>query len=137
MQNQEAAELIEAIVTSLRTDPAQFHVSVRIIGQQIISHSGTGMSISVTGGAAGSRTVGNQVSMDGVSVQISHGQANAAVQEQIATLCGQLEQMARELRKPNPDQGILKTTFDALQGTWVPGVIIGVIGNLLSKAVGI
>lgn len=137
MQNHEAAELIEAIATSLRADPAQFQISVRVVGQQITSYGGTGMSINVTGGAVGSRTVGNQVSVNGASVQIAHGQANAAVQEQIAALCGQLEQMAGELRKPSPDQGALRAAYDSLKGTWVPGVIIGVLGNLLSKAVGI
>lgn len=137
MQNHEAAELIEAIAKSLRTDPAQFHISVRVVGQQVTSYGGTGMSISVTGGAAGSRTVGNQVSMDGASVQIAHGQANVAVQEQIAALCAQLEQISAELRKPNPDRSALQAAYDALKGTWVPGVIIGVLGNLLSKALGI
>lgn len=134
MQNHEAAELIEAIAMSLRADPAQFQISVQVVGQQITSHGGTGMSISVTGGGVGSRTVGNQVSMDGASVQIAHVKANDAVQKQIAALCEQLEQMAGELRKPSPDQGALRAAYDSLKGTWVPGVIMGVLGNLLSKA---
>jgi hypothetical protein len=137
MKNHEAAELIEAIIKSLRTDPAQFQISVKVAGQQITSYGGTGMNISVTGGAAGSRTVGNQVSMNSTSIQIAQGQANAAVQEQIAALCGQLEQMAGEFRKPSPNPGVLQAAYDSLKGTWVPGVIIGVIGNLLSKAAGI
>ena len=137
MHTHEAAELIEAIASSLRTDPSQFHVSIRVVGQQVTSHGGTGMNINVTGGATGSRTVGNQVSLSGSSVQITDGLASAAFQEQLFALCTQLEQMAAELRQPLPDKNALHAAFDSFKGTWMPGVVIGVLGNLLSKAIGI
>lgn len=132
MKNSEAAEIIEAIARSLRNDPSQFHISIRVVGQQVTSYGGTGMSINVTGGGPGSQTIGNKVSMSGPSIQLDQAQATQAFQEQVAALSSQLDLMATELRREQPNKPALKSTLDSLKNTWVPGIIIEVVGNLLS-----
>ena len=133
----EAAGLVDAIADSIRTDPGQFHLELKVIGQSIVSHGGIGMAMSVTGGGPGSKTIGNKVSVGPASVEIARSQAGQAMDQQAVALLEQLATISAELRKPEPDRGLLRSTLASLKNTWVPGVIIGVLGNLLSKAVGI
>jgi hypothetical protein len=65
MTNIEAAELIETMIASIKTNPAQFNISVSVIGQSVVSHGGIGMKVTAVGGGPGSTTIGNQVSMGG------------------------------------------------------------------------
>jgi hypothetical protein len=133
----EAADIAQTIADSLKSDPHQFSISVRVIGQQITSHGGTGLSITATGGGPGSKTIGQSISMDGGRVEVLRGNAEQAMKDQIAALARSIEAIAIELRLDAPDKSKIKQVLDSLTGTWVPGLIIGVLSNAVSAAVGI
>ena len=57
--------------------------------------------------------------------------------EQITALINSLDVISEELRSSSPDKSIIQHLIDSLRGTWVPGVIIGVLSNILSSAIGI
>jgi hypothetical protein len=137
MEFNEATGLIQAISESLKSDPDQFHITLRVIGQQITSHGGTGLSITATGGGPKSTTVGQVVSMDGTNIEIAKGKADQAMAEQINALIHSLETISNELSSSEPDRAKIKQIFDSLKDTWVPGIIIGVLSNILSAALGI
>ena len=137
MEPREAAEVIQAMIDSLRSEPDQLHISINVSGQQITSHGGTGLSITATGGGPGSTTVGQVVTMDGSHIEISRGKADQAMRDQLTALINSLEEITAELRSPRPDRSRIQKVLDSLKGTWVPGLIIGVMSNALSSAIGI
>ena len=137
MDSTEAAEIVQAIRDSLRSHPHQFHIRISAVGQEITSYGGTGLSITAIGGGPGSKTVGQTVSVDGTQIQISPDQADHAMTEQVTALVNSLDAIAAELRSPSPDKSRIQRVFDSLEGTWVPGLIIGVLSNVLSSAIGL
>jgi hypothetical protein len=137
MHAKEAAEIAQIIAESLKSDPAQFHISVRLIGQQITSHGGTGLTITATGGASGSRTIGQQISMQGGHIEVARGQVDQAMRDQITSLAHSIEGIAAELRSDIPDKPKIKQALDSLTGTWMPGLIIGILSNAVSASIGI
>ena len=137
MNTTEAAELIEGIIDSIKSDPSQFHLSINVTGQQVTSYGGTGMHISVTGGGAGSTTIGNKVSLSGASVEIAHQQGVQAINEQMNALFRTLTEISQQLRSQSPDKSLIQRLVGSLKNTWVPGVIVGMVGNAVSKAIGI
>jgi hypothetical protein len=137
VEPREAADIIQAIGDSLRSDPHQFQISVRVSGQTITSHGGTGLSITASGGGPGSTTVGQVVSVDGTQIEIAQDKAVQAMTDQVAALIDSLDEIAAELRSPSPDKSRIQRIFDSLRDTWVPGLILGVLSNALSGAIGL
>lgn len=137
MHTSDAADLIDTIIASIKNDPAQFHLEINVIGQQVTSYGGTGMNVSVTGGGPGSFTVGNQVSMSGAKVDIASKQGIHGFEQQRNQLLQALGEISRQLRSTTPDKSIIECILSSLKNTWVPGVIIGVVGNAVSKAIGL
>jgi hypothetical protein len=137
VEPREAADIIQAISDSLRSDPHQFQISVRVSGQTIASHGGTGLSITASGGGPGSTTVGQMVSMGGAQIQIARHQADQAMTQQVAALIDSLDAIAAELRSPSPEKSRIERILDSLKDTWVPGLILGVLSNALSSAIGL
>jgi hypothetical protein len=132
----EAAQLLTTMAQSLRSEPSQFFVSVNVIGQSVVSHGGTGLSVSVSGGAAGSRTIGQQVSAAGGAITLQPGQATEEVAKQLSALAEELEAIANGLRAATPDRASLWARARALSGRWVPGIVQSVLGNALTLAIG-
>jgi hypothetical protein len=125
----EAADLIESMVASLKTNPGQFNIAVNVIGQQAISHGGIGMQVTAVGGGPGSTTIGNQVSMNGAQVQIAQQRGLQAMEQQFGALVETLQSIAAQLRSPTPDRSFIRKTMDSLKNTWVPGVILGCLAT--------
>ena len=137
MTPHEAADLITVIRSEIIKNPNQFTVEISITGQNIVSNGGIGMNVSVTGGGPGSHTIGNQVSMGGANIQLAQKQVNGAMTEQLNSLIAVLDKIILEIKNQNPDKSKIQTLINSLKNTWVPGVIIGVIGNAVSKSIGV
>ena len=137
MNTLEAAQVIEDMIAALQANPNQFQISIKVVGQSVISYGGTGMTVAVTGGGPGSTTIGNQVSLSGAQVQLAQQKADQAMNQQFAALLSTLSQIAAELRTATPDKSLAQKAIDSLRNTWVPGVIVGVVGNVVSKSLGV
>jgi hypothetical protein len=137
MNARDGAEIVRAIRDSLRANPAQFQLNINVTGQRVTSHGGTGVRITAVGGGPGSTTIGQKVTLDGASVEIAQAHATEAINQQFEALVNALDVIARELEASSPDKSILERVYRSLGGTWVPGVITSVIGNVLGKVVGL
>jgi hypothetical protein len=136
MKAKEAAEVIRAIAGSIRDNPRQFHIDISVIGQQVTSHGGIGLSINAIGGGFGSATVGQIVSLDGAQVRIAQQRGAQAIDQQFEALLKSLDGIAAQLESQMPDKGAASRIYRSLLNTWVPGVITSVVGTLLCQAIG-
>ncbi len=137
MNATEAAEIVEAIASSMRNNPAQFHLSISVIGQQVTSYGGTGLSVSASGGGPGSSTIGQVVSTSGGQIQISQQRGIQAFEQQLNDLIASVNEIAQQLRQPTPDRSTIKRILDSFANTWVPGVVTSVIGSVVTKSLGL
>lgn len=132
----QASTVIDSLVDSIKANPDQFNIQVRVIGQSVVSNGGIGMNVSVTGGGPGSRTVGNSVRMDGGTIEIATGKADAAMVEQMAGLAEALSQISQQLKSGNPDKGIIRSIIDSLQKSWVPAAITATVTAVTKSLMG-
>jgi hypothetical protein len=133
----EAADVIDAIASSLKANPAQFHINISVIGQRVTSYGGTGMVVNAVGGGPGSTTIGNQVTMGGAQVEISQQQGLQAMDQQFSALLQSLHDIAAQLRSPKPDRTLIQRTIDSLKDSWVPGAITSAVVALIAKVFGL
>jgi hypothetical protein len=133
MESSAAAEIVESLIQSLKEEPGQFSIELKVVGQSVsVTGGGIGQVITANGGATGSTTIGNKVVVDGSSVEISRGRANQAMTEQMQTLVGVLDKVAAQLRSGKPDKGIITSIMDSLGKTWVPPMVTAVINSAVA-----
>ena len=138
MKQAEAISLIQAIADSIKRNPGQFRFEINITGTSATSiGGGTGISVNVTGGRAGSNTIGFQSKVNGTNIQIAQKTADEAIRREMTWLNNQLQTIIDELKSQSPSHGNLQKVYRSLVNTWVPGFIISVIGNILTMALGI
>ena len=137
MHASEAADVIDSIASAIRSNPAQFHLAINVTGQRITSYGGTGLSVSVTGGGPGSMTIGQKVSVSGADIEIQQQRGVQAFEQQLCALLVALAELSQHLRSANPDRPRVSRIVESLKGTWIPGVITSVVGNVISKSLGI
>jgi len=137
MNQTEAVSIIQAIIDSIKSDPSQFSFEISIIGTSATSiGGGTGLSVNAKGGAPGSHTIGFQSSVTDANIKIAQKSADEKIRQEIAWLVDQLQTMIEELKSQSPSHDKLGKIHHSLINTWVPGVIISVIGNILTMALG-
>lgn len=137
MDVKEASEIIDSIAESIKIHPNQFHIEVNVTGQSISSYGGIGAVISATGGAPGSTTIGQSVSLNGAQIRIAQKAGITAVNQQIQSLVDTLNQISNELKAKQPDKSKIFKVYESLKGTWIPQLIVSVLGNILTKSIGI
>lgn len=137
MELREAADIVQAMSDSLRSDPDQLHIRIDVAGQSVTSYGGTGVSVTARGGGPGSTTVGQAISVDRAQIRILRGQADEAMRTRLSALADSLDEIAADLRSPRPDASRIQHILDSLKGTWVPDLIIGVLSNVISGAIGL
>jgi len=125
------------MISSIKESPDQFKISVKVAGQSIVSHGGIGQVVTATGGGAGSTTIGQKISVSSGDVTIANEKAFRALDEQFQALIGALEEIKTALSEESPDKSLITQIYQSLKNTWVPGLIISVLGNALSLSVGI
>ena len=132
MTTQEAAQIIETIINSLKENPRQFHISIsmNIIGASGTAHGGgIGMQGIAHGGGIGIYASAN---VNDAKIKIANQKGAAAMDGQYQALIDHLSSMAQELRSDSPDKSKLTSMYESLKGTWVPSVITSVVSDLIS-----
>ena len=110
MQVTEAADVIDEIISSLKRNPDQFEPSFSVIG--------------------------NDVTLSDVTIETARKKEAPVFDEQFNFLLQDLREIADQLRSPSPDKLLIQEILASFRGSWIPGVIIGVVGNVVSKASG-
>jgi ribosomal protein S15P/S13E len=137
MNKNDAMKIIDSMITSICQNPDQFQIHIKTVGQSIVSHGGIGQQVIATGGASGSNTIGNQVTISGGEISITNNTAMRALDEQFETLVRSLEVIRNHLEQDKPDISAVEGIYQSLKNTWVPGVITSVLGTVLSNTIGI
>jgi len=137
MDIKEAVNILTVLTESLRDNPSQFHIEVNVTGQKITSYGGTGLNINTTGGGVGSTTIGQSISLDGSQIEISQKRGKQVMNDQFNALLRTLSSIIEQLNTESPDKSIISKLYDSLKNTWVPGVIVSVVGSILSNAIGL
>lgn len=137
MNKNEAAEIIDSMIKSIRTNPNQFHIEINVSGQSISNVSGgIGLSVSAAGGGPGSTTIGQQVSMDGSQIRIGQKAGNDAMKQEMQTLIESLGAISHELKCQKSDKQKISKVYQSLKNTWVPSLIRSILAYVLTQAVG-
>ena len=132
MNTQEAATIIDAIVSSLRENPNQFQITVNV-SMTGLSATAQGRGIGAMGIAQGGGTgIHASASMDDAKIQIAQRKAESAMNQEGQLLLDTLSAIVQELRNESPDKSNINRLYESLKGKWVPGVIASVVGNLIS-----
>lgn len=138
MNAEQGAALIDVLAESVRRDPSQFKIEIRQTGQKIVSYGGVGLSINVSGGGApGSKTIGNQVTMGGTSAEIAKGVADHAILVKMQELADLLSELSRHVKSPTPDKGAISGIVESLKKSWVPAAITAVVTAITKSVVGV
>ncbi|QJC78914.1 hypothetical protein [Pseudomonas umsongensis] len=137
MDSKEGAAIIDALAESIRSNPGQFVIQLKVVGQSFVTNGGIGAVISATGGAAGSTTIGNQVRVDGSSVDIAQGVADKAVVAQMNGLAEGLAEISRQLTSANPNKGLVAEILDSFKNSWVPTAITAVVSTVTTGLLGV
>jgi hypothetical protein len=138
MHATEAAEIIEAMASSYRDNPTQFHfsVSVKQVGTSVqVSGGGVGLQVSATGGGAGSRTVGfsSSASSGSIDASVVRQVADAEIQQQAATAIALFDALTTELRKSQPQKSAIQGALSRMAGAMLPPLVVATIKVLLAK----
>jgi hypothetical protein len=67
-----------------------------------------------------------------VTIAIARASGDEAVIQQIHGLAATLEDIAAALEAPTPDATRIQRLYQSLLGTWMPGVITSIVGNVLT-----
>ncbi|MDH0316192.1 hypothetical protein N7346_03380 [Aeromonas caviae] len=137
MQKLDAIKIVQSLISSICESPDQFNINVSVTGQSIVSHGGIGQVVTAIGGAAGSKTIGQKISVSSGDVTLAYEKAWRALDEQFKALIDALEAIKAQLESKDTDIGLVETIYNSLKNTWVPGLIISVLGTALSAALGV
>ena len=137
MKPKEAAQVIDAIVKSLRDNPTQFHVNVGITMAGAVGIGGMGgpgiVGIAQGGGVgfSASASAPGQVAID-----IAQQQGIAQLDAEYGALLTTLEEIKAEVLKSNPSKMKANGLLKRLVGTWIPDVIVAVVAKVVATAIG-
>lgn len=137
MDKEKASQLIKAIAEAIKSDPGQFQFNVNVSGMNVSASNGsTGMIVSAHGGGPGSHTTGLNVSLDSNQIEIVKKTADSTLSQQMTQLYQTLIDISNQLNTGD-NARLIEKLYKSLKNTWVPGIIISVVGNLLSWTLGI
>ena len=137
MNTQEAANLIQSILDSMKANPAQFNfnVSVTTVGAMGIGGPGGAGIVGIAHGGG----IGFQASASAPSsmqIRIAQQQANAEINAQASVALGALESIVQELRNQSISAAKRDGFVAQLKSTWLPNVIVTLVGEILSSVIG-
>ena len=130
-----AIEAIDEAIKSLSNEPNQFSLLVKSTGLSIV-HSGsggTGMNVTVSGGAPGSKTTGLQISMDGNEIQVSQQAATEALKAESQKAIKVLQDLKNTLSKETVESGKVDSLLERLRKTYIPSIISSIITKLVTS----
>lgn len=137
MNSQEAANLIQTILDSMRANPAQFNfnVSVKTVGAiGVGGPGGPGIVGIAHGGGIGFQASASSPS--NMQIQIAQQQANQQINEQARVALQILESILQELRAQSLSAEKRDGFLAQLRTTWLPNVIVSLVGTILSAVIG-
>ena len=136
MQPMEAAQIIDAVVKSLRAKPGQFHLNLKVEVAGAVGVGGLGgpgiVGIAQGGGVGVSASASAPSQM---TVNLAQGGAEAQFGAELEQLLATLEEIKSEILKPVPSKARADGLVKRLVGTWVPDTIVAVVAQLIATSI--
>jgi len=135
MKPEEAAQVIDVIVKSLRDNPGQFNLNVEVTVAGAVGVGGPGgpgiVGISQGGGTGVSASASAPSEM---TINIAQCRAEAQFGAELERLLSTLDDIKAEVLRPDASadraQGLLKRLV-----TWVPETIVAVVAQLIATSI--
>jgi len=99
MTSEEAIELLNQVIKSLRDNPSQFHFEISVTGFKASNTGGVGYQVSPVGGGPGSTTIGMMSSPSSGDISIAQKRATDETEKQINDLVSSLEEFTSAVRE--------------------------------------
>ena len=132
MKTEEAAELIEAIVTSLRGNPSQFNIHYNVSAVGAIGIGGAGGHGIV--GIANGPGVGVYASAPTtVQMQRIEQQANVEMNKEFQVIQQTLEAIIKDLRSQSQTTAKREGFVAQLKDSWLPNVVVTLVAAILGR----
>ena len=136
MNTQEATTLIQSILDSIKTNPAQFQFNVTVSSAGAVGIGGPGgpgiVGISNGGG------VGFQASASAptnLQIQIAQEQASAEMHAEVSAALKALESIVQELKSQTMTEAKRDGFIGQLKSTLLPNAITTIVGKVLDLIV--
>ena len=137
MQATEAAQVIDEMIKSLRANPGQFNINVRVVTAGAVGIGGSGgpgiVGIAQGGGVGVSASAGAPSQM---TVEIARQQGQRELSAQLGQMLTTLEEIRNELLQPKPSKSRIQNFLDSLSSKWLPEAIISVVTKLITSSIG-
>lgn len=134
MKYDEAAQLIEAILHSLRSNPGQFHIHYNVVTAGAVGIGGAGGAGIV--GIANGPGIGVYASASAPSamhMQKVETAANAEMNKQFAAIQGALHAIIEDLRAQNESSAKRDSLISQLKTSWLPNVVVTMVAAILER----
>jgi hypothetical protein len=130
MERSEAVLILNEIVGSLTRNPDQFVARVDVTGQRIESHGGTGLSVTATGGSAGSSTIGQHTVVE-PHIGAARHEGSVLKRDKVLEAAEELKRIISQLEHPALDRNVISDILDSLgnlmEGSLVQPVVRAVL----------
>ena len=129
MNKEEFVEIVEGIIQSLKENPNQFHVNIKISTTGLkVESSGrsTGINSTVYGGTG----ISARAETGKGDIEIAQGIANQEFKKRLNRLIESLEKIKTEANKDKPDKNRIRRLIDELK-TYAPAIVGAVLSKLL------
>ena len=134
MKNTEAMQLIETILLSMRSNPAQFQFSVNVTTVGAVGVGGSGghgiVGIANGGGIGFSASASAPSQM---TLQIAEQRANQELNAQFDQIDQALQEILAGLKTNSITPEKKETILDRLKKTWMPKVLVSLVSVILEK----
>lgn len=136
MQAQEAADVINQMLKSLRANRGQFSIKINVSTAGAIGVGGAGgpgiVGVAQGGGVGFSATA---AAPNAMTIQIAQDQGLQKFDGQFEQMLGVLDAIKAEFTKPAPSKAKVTQLLGSLD-KWVPPVIAAVLGQLAASVFG-
>jgi hypothetical protein len=137
MTNDEAVSLIQAMLASMRANPSQFHfdVNVTTVGAMGIGGPGGHGIVGIANGP-GVGVYASASAPSAVQIQIAERSANDRLNAEFGTIQQALEGIIQELKNQSMTIAKRDGFLAQLKSTWLPNVLVTILGSILSAVLG-
>lgn len=136
MKPNEAAQVIDSIVASLRDNPTQFHVNVGVTVNGAVGVGGAGghgiVGISQGGGIG---FLASAAAPSQMTVNIAQQQGLSQLDAEFTARLATLEEIKAEILRSDPSKAKAEGLLKRLVGTWFPDVIVAVVAQLIATSI--
>lgn len=137
MNSSEGAQLIEAMLDSMRRNPAQFHFNVNVtpVGAMGVGGPGGHGIVGIANGP-GVGVYASASSPSAIQIQVTEQSANQQLNTQFQAIQHTLEAIVQDLKAQAMSAEKRDGFVGQLKTTWLPNVLVTLVASILTAVIG-